>query len=328
MKKTAQFSDPCNSAYQRMKTILFRPFNAGKWFVLGFSAWLATLGEGGGGGGSSYQGNAPSSGTESGEDGESAEYQGLIAEFEEASSTAMQWIQENPWVIGVAILAILFILALMILFCWLSSRGKFMFLDNVVHNRAEVKLPWSEYRAEGNSLFRWAICFHIVTAVVLLALLAGTGFWLFSQFSEAETFTGSMVITGISATVVFLLILLIIGYIWTLLTHFVVPQMYKHRITALAAWRNVMSLQRERAGALFVFFILQFLLGLASLLIILAFGLATCCVGLLAMAIPYLGAVITLPISVFFCALGPEFSRQFGSKFDLWSDSPPHIESA
>jgi len=308
-----------------MKTILFRPFDAGKWFVLGFSAWLATLGEGGGG--SSYQGNVPSSGTESGEDGASAEYQGAIAEFEEASRTAMQWIQENPWVIGVAIGAILFILALMILFCWLNSRGKFMFLDNVVHNRAEVKLPWSKYRAEGNSLFRWAICFHIVTGVVLLALLAGTGFSLFSQFSESETFTSSMLITAIIVAVVFVLILLMIGYIWTLVTNFVVPQMYKHRISASAASINVLSLQRERAGALFVFFLLRFLLGLASLLIILAFGLATCCVGLIAIVIPYLGAVITLPITVFFCALGPEFSRQFGSKFDLWSNYPPPIES-
>ncbi|MBN1557370.1 MAG: DUF4339 domain-containing protein, partial [Lentisphaerae bacterium] len=38
-------------AWQGMKSILFRPFEIGKWFALGFAAWLASLGQGGGSGG-------------------------------------------------------------------------------------------------------------------------------------------------------------------------------------------------------------------------------------------------------------------------------------
>ena len=43
--------DPVTPAIDRVKLILFRPFDLGKWFVIGFCAWLAYLGTGGGGGG-------------------------------------------------------------------------------------------------------------------------------------------------------------------------------------------------------------------------------------------------------------------------------------
>ncbi len=42
-------TDPIGRAIERTKRILFRPFQWRKWFVLGFCAFLAQLGEGGGG---------------------------------------------------------------------------------------------------------------------------------------------------------------------------------------------------------------------------------------------------------------------------------------
>ncbi|MDF1738037.1 MAG: hypothetical protein P1U86_02665 [Verrucomicrobiales bacterium] len=309
-----------------MKTILFRPFHAGKWFALGFSAWLATLGEGGAN--SSFQGDFPTPETNEGEEGGSTGVDSPMEEMEEFWNTSMQWIQNNQWVIGVAIAGVVLILAIFVVICWLNSRGKFMFLDNVVHNRAEVALPWREYRIEGNSLFRWVLCFHLITGAVLLTLLTGTGYWLYTQFSVAETFTSSMIFLAVGASLALLVLIFVIVYAWTLLNHFVVPQMYQHRLNASEAWRNVMKLQRERTGALFVFFLLQMLLGMASGVILLAVGLLTCCIGLILLAIPYLGAVLMLPITVFFRALGPEFSRQFGPEYDLWPTVPPAIESA
>ncbi len=43
--------DPVIPAIERVKTILFRPFDLGKWFVIGFCAWLAGQTRPGGGGG-------------------------------------------------------------------------------------------------------------------------------------------------------------------------------------------------------------------------------------------------------------------------------------
>ena len=39
---------PISPAIERVKLLLFRPFDLGKWFTIGFCAWLATLGQQGG----------------------------------------------------------------------------------------------------------------------------------------------------------------------------------------------------------------------------------------------------------------------------------------
>ena len=44
-----QFFEPLTRAWERMKHILWRPFDLAKWLVLGFSAWLAGLAGSGGG---------------------------------------------------------------------------------------------------------------------------------------------------------------------------------------------------------------------------------------------------------------------------------------
>jgi hypothetical protein len=38
---------PIGPSIRRIKEILFQPFELKKWFVIGFCAWLAKLGEGG-----------------------------------------------------------------------------------------------------------------------------------------------------------------------------------------------------------------------------------------------------------------------------------------
>ncbi|MFV2073108.1 MAG: hypothetical protein ACC742_10720, partial [Thermoanaerobaculales bacterium] len=45
------YMEPLTRAWERMKLILWRPFDLAKWFVLGFSVWLAGLADGAGGGG-------------------------------------------------------------------------------------------------------------------------------------------------------------------------------------------------------------------------------------------------------------------------------------
>ncbi len=48
------FTRAFDSAWERMSIILFRPFDLGKWFVIGFGAFLAGLLSGGNGFNSSY----------------------------------------------------------------------------------------------------------------------------------------------------------------------------------------------------------------------------------------------------------------------------------
>jgi len=56
-------TDPIGLAMERVRQVLFSPFDLGKWFVIGFCAWLAGLGERASGGGNFHSsGSTPTEG--------------------------------------------------------------------------------------------------------------------------------------------------------------------------------------------------------------------------------------------------------------------------
>ena len=54
---------------------------------------------------------------------------------------------------------------------WLSSRGRFMFLDGLVRNRGAVVEPWREFRREGNSLFWFRFGLGLALLLTFLLLI-------------------------------------------------------------------------------------------------------------------------------------------------------------
>src|SRR5262249_3684658 len=121
---------PFTPAWERMVKICFKPFEIGKWFTLGLCVFLAHIG--GGAGGFNYRvlnfgrgASGPGAGS----------FPRDVAE----------WIASHlPFALGVGCGCFGFILLFNVLLLWLQSRGKFMFLDGVVRNRAAVKEPWRE----------------------------------------------------------------------------------------------------------------------------------------------------------------------------------------
>ena len=298
-----------SGAFGSMKRILFQPFDIAKWFVLGFSAWLAHLMESGGSFSSGkYQ--------ESWDSGSSQEDQQAIETFTE-------WIGENTGlVIAIASGVLIVLLATYVVLAWVRSRGKFMLLDNVVHNRCQVKQPWSEFKKEGNSLFRWALLLTAVFlgAMVIVASLSGS--YVYETIKESS-WTAQSVTTMVVIGVVVLIITLVWAYIHMLLEHFVVPLMYRDRCTGTEAWKKFLPLHRAALGWFVLYALWLFVLGLGFGVLILLLGLGTCCIGFVLMAIPYIGAVILLPATVFFRCLGPDYLRQFGAQYDALSIAVP-----
>lgn len=295
-----------------MKRILFQPFAADKWFVLGFSAWLAGLVDSGGSGGS---GGGGGGGDAYGD--EEAE------EFDEMLREAGEWARENLEIIlavGAIVLAVVF--AVVVVLLWVSSRGKFMFLDNLVHNRALVAEPWKKFRATGNSLFRWRVGFTLVVLAGVL-LFCGAFAWFLVGAIQAGEWAGSDIAVVVAFGLCLIAILLVISYIATMLEDFVIPMMYRDSLASSDAWRNFLSLHGSAPGRFVLYFFWRFLLGIVSAAVIIAAGLATCCIGFLLMAIPYFGAVILLPVTSFFRLLGPEFLRQFGPEFEIFEPVTP-----
>ena len=134
-----RYFDPVSRAYARMKKALFQPFDLRKWFVVGFTAFLAGLTDchGGSGGGGNQRGRV--------------NWDDVIY----FPQHAWEWLLGNPHWFLLILFGLFLLFLLFMLITWLSSRGKFMFLDNVVHDRAQVAAPWYEYRHQGNSLFLW-----------------------------------------------------------------------------------------------------------------------------------------------------------------------------
>src|SRR4030042_389650 len=153
-----QFSDPFVRGWRRTKKALFQPFDLRKWFVVGFTAFLAALSDCNNGGNGS--------GVKKGW-GDRHDLEDMI----QFPHEAWRWLMENPGWFTLIIIGIFFLFIIGVLVTWVSARGKFMFLDNVIHDRALVVNPWNEYRKEGNSFFIWQFIFGIIVLVTIAAYL-------------------------------------------------------------------------------------------------------------------------------------------------------------
>jgi hypothetical protein len=286
-------TEPIGWALTRTGRMLFKPFEWRKWFVLGFCAWLANLGEGGG---ANFN---PGGGGRGGRSG------GGPGPFD----PVLEWIREHVGlVILVAVVAFLVILAVSLVVMWLSSRGKFMFLDGVVRNRGAVVEPWHRFRTPGNSLFGFRVVFGLAALAVVL-LIAGAGLAIAWPDVQAERF-GAMAVAGILAGALLMMpFIAVLGIVFLLLEDFVVPVMYLRGVRTLAAWgilwREVLP---GHVGKIVLFYLMRIVLGFGIAVVAIVATCFTCCLTI----IPYLGTVILLPIFVFMRSYSVYFLQQFG----------------
>ena len=304
---TVSYVDPLRRAYERMVRMLFRPFRLRTWFVLGFSAFLSALTSGGTGGRYNYN-----------------KVRG-ISSWEGVTDKAAELLRDPFWSALFAGIGIV-VLVIAVVCVWASSRGKFVFVDNVVHERAAFVEPWRRFGRLGNSLFWWWLGFAAI--FVALVVAASIPIWpAFQAVREGDSFDPSyfpilFMVLGLEVPIV-LAAVLIGGFA----TSFVVPIMYRNDITVLPAWGRLLALVGRHLGSfiLFVLFtmVLFFVIGTA----ILVAGFATCCVGFLLLAIPYFGVVLMLPIYVTMRAYTLEFLAQFGDEYSVFTQ-PPLVNEA
>ena len=303
---TIDYFAALSRAWNRMTTALFRPFDIGKWFVVGFTAFLAGLTDWHGGGGGNNGGARIHRHSDFGD----------VLDFPE---TAREWLMDNPGWFTLIIFGIIFLIGLVFLLTWLSSRGKFMFLDNVVHNRAKVTQPWHEFKKEGNSLFLWRIVFgFIILGVIILFLIQA---FIIAYDIYYDGFEPNFVIPLVGMGLLLLLVIVVIAYISAFLNYFVIPIMYKNHITTNQAWRQFLPLFSKHWGNFILFGLFLLVLYISTAIAVITAVLLTCCIGLLFLIIPYISSVVTLPISYTFMGFGPEFLAQFGSEYDIFPQS-------
>jgi hypothetical protein len=192
-----------------------------------------------------------------------------------------------------------------------------MFLHNVANNRDEVVKPWREYRDEGNSLFWWRF-FYGWLVIGILILFFAYSFGIFKNIHNGQIPSVAKIgfITGIIFT--FIGLFIITGYISLFLNDFVVPIMYKHRLSVTRAWTKFLALAAHNMGSFFVYGLFVFILIIAVTIGVIFIAIMTCCIGLLLIMIPFVGAVILLPVSYTFRAFSIEYLATFGDDFNVF----------
>jgi len=303
--------DPISPAIDRVKLMLFNPFDLNKWLVIGFCAWLAYLGAGGGGGGGGGGGphyNIPGGRHEPGE------------QIRQEVERAKEYVTDNLyWIAPVAVSIVVLVIVIGLLVAWLNSRGRFMFLHCVATNKAEVKIPWSKFRRHGNSLFLFRIVLGLIGLFVVG--LPIVGIIVLGIMLAAGALAGVASIPGIIILGLMLFVLGIVLFLIRKFTYdFVVPIMFLRTVSVVAGWREFMTILSANKLRFALYLLFQIVISIVTGAIIMigfCVGICLCCASCLLM-IPYIGTVILLPLLVFTRAYSLYYLQQFGPPFDVF----------
>ena len=331
------FTRAFSTAWERMEIILFRPFDLGKWFIIGFSAFLAGLLDGGNGYNGGYDNPAdsqqnghqhtwwqlPSHGTShevvqaGGLGTPHLAMEGSLPSFDIAHFATSYLASLS---IVFAVFAVLFVFLVVIALYWLGARGQFLFLDNIVRNRGAITWPWTTYARQGNSLFFFILLYLLVLLVVFVPLIVLGMYVGKPLFQNPHTLDlGTEVLLTVLA-VVALVILVTFSVIFFLFMEFGVTLMFRHGLMARPAFMATMRLMRDWPGSITIFVLLRIALWLAVVIVSLAACCLTCCLA----AVPYLGTVILLPALIFVRCFSLDCLAQFGAEYNVWTvDVPP-----
>jgi hypothetical protein len=180
-------TDPIGQAIARSKFITFQPFNIGKWFVLGFIVFLATLDEGantnyrqfnmpfprGRGGTIVFPTPTPRtrpntstrpSGSATFKRSPATSISGPVtwsyhSSDEEDFKDFLNWASSHVGLlILIAIGGTILALALWLVILWINSRAKFIYLEAIANDTYQVVEPWKRFRPLGTASSPSARC--------------------------------------------------------------------------------------------------------------------------------------------------------------------------
>lgn len=298
-----QIIAPFKAALEWMKMMLFQPFDLAKWLTIAFAAFLA------GHWSNNFQvtrfGNMSQ----------------WNYRFQRNGVTPDGFSDIQPWLIALIAGLVLFGLIIGIVLAWVSARGRFLFTDCIVKNRGAIAEPWREYRREGNSYFLFSLfvgfCF-----LVLLGLLALCGWLLFGGMSGRNNDGGVSVVFIVLAAVA-ALFWIVLSILFGLVSHFMVPVMYRQRCSAREAFFDVVKLIAAHPGPFVLFALFSVALVVALAIVGTTVACVTCCIG----GLPYISTAILLPAIVWLAAYKLLFIRQFGDAYDVWASVAAPVQA-
>src|ERR1044071_8381545 len=170
---------PFGEAFELMKKILFQPFDLEKWLIIGFAAWLATLTYG------FASWTDPLSRWSTREDNKA-----IAESFQDVwPQGQIEW-----WIIVLIIVGALVILVLVLVLAWVGARGRFVFTDCIIRNRAAIVAPWKGFRAEANSFFIFSVLGLLTLITLAIVATLGLALPLILQGDGSRPGTGLLIV--------------------------------------------------------------------------------------------------------------------------------------
>ncbi len=289
--------------------ILFRPFDLAKWFVIGFSAFLAGLLSGGNGFNGSFnrQGNLSM-----------PNQQTLNQSMNSAISTFSSF--QTGFIAVLVCCAVVFGLAVAVLLYWLGARGQFLLLDNIVRNRGAIAEPWHRYARQANRVFIFhLICLGASLAVMLVlgvpAVLIGLPAITHHTWPKGPAL-GALL--GLGA-IYFVFGVLFFCFVF-LFREWGIPLIFRRDLPLWQAVGETWEIIRRWPGPTLLFLLLRVALALGLIVISLLVCCLTCCVA----ALPYLGTVVLLPALIYIKCFSLDCLAQLSPAYEVWTvDVPP-----
>lgn len=300
------YIEPLSRGISRTKQALFNPLDLKKWFAVGFTAFLAALAD------VQVSGGVPDPGI-----GRASDFS--LEQVLYFPQKAWEWLGSHPgWTMLIAFAVFLFAV-IMIVITWLSARGKFMFLDNVVRGQNKIVAPWYEYRKEGNSFFRWNLLYGFVFFTIAITYILYCFAYLQAIY-EGSGHGRALIIPAVLGGMGFFAISIVSTFIFVMLRDFVVLIMYRDRIAGWEAAQKFLPLFFSHFPGFVGYGMFRLVVLLLVIFGIFIGGCATCCIGFVVLAIPYINAVVLLPFSYAMRAFSVEFFEQFGPECRIFPE--------
>lgn len=289
-------SDAAGRAWQWTNNLLFRPFDAAVWLSLGFAAWLNSLGRGG----------LPVS------PGKFHRFPPDVQHIRELIYSPNGWFTKLAEHLAMSLFVVFAAVVLWVLFLWLSSHGRFLFVAGVTTRHFSIRETWRATAGKSLSLFLWRLIFSLcaILGFGFLVGMAAAGIPLLAMGTDSPSplLVISLVGTWLIGLSLFLLLVLTIAMF---LDDFVVPLMYKFDLTAGKAWEYFLQLLRLHWTEFLAYATLKSLLLIGAGFVVIFLAVMTCCL----VALPYIGAVILLPVSTYFRTFSLAFLGSFHPDF-------------
>ncbi|MFT5125597.1 MAG: hypothetical protein ACI9TH_004896 [Kiritimatiellia bacterium] len=288
---------PLDLSFPRMYECLFRPFNAGFWFVAGFAVWLTHLPE---------LAILPIQ-----------IFDQLTALLDEEGLLRAFAERTREMAVGGGVLLLLCGI-LWVALSWLACRAEFIFLHFAVHPAVKFGEAWRASRPRYLTYFYWELAFGLVSLLWMAGVWLGFGYAIRAValgFALPRILLAALLLGFLTL----FLVVALIGYIKLVVKDFILPVMFKHACGIMDAWTMFWPVFKPNFIRFYLYALLKVLLVFLISVIGGALVLMTCCIA----ASPYIGTVIMMPAFLLLRLYSLHFLAQFGTDFDLLG--PPEL---